>query len=165
METVAKIHRNPRVTNQGQRHAHDHGGEDEVEGGDLKHVAVRVWVPVDIFVLSGHAQRVGGTILPVSLLGFRWSQKDTKINTTTATTTVSTGQMGKKCSWWLPALKTWSWTPTMPLAESLSPFWPRTVNTATGNIINHTVKDSSLFSQTYMFLPGAFLILKIKMQI
>lgn len=33
-----------RVTNQGQRHAHDHRGVDVVEGGDLKHVAVRVWV-------------------------------------------------------------------------------------------------------------------------
>lgn len=53
---------------QGQRHAHDHRCEDEVEGGDLKHVAVRVWVRVDVFVLSGLAQGVGTTILTVSLL-------------------------------------------------------------------------------------------------
>lgn len=53
---------------QGQRHAHDHRGENEVECGDLKHVAVRVWVCVDIFVLSRHAQGLGTTILTVSLL-------------------------------------------------------------------------------------------------
>lgn len=53
---------------QGECHAHNHRGEDEVEGGDLKHVAVRVWVCVDIFVLSGHAQGLGTTILTVSLL-------------------------------------------------------------------------------------------------
>lgn len=53
---------------QGQCHAHYHRGEDEVEGCDLKHVAVRVWVRVDIFILSGHAQGLGTTILTVSLL-------------------------------------------------------------------------------------------------
>lgn len=68
-EAEAKIEHDTKVTNQGQRHAHDHRGEDEIEGGDLKHVAVRVWVCVDIFVLSGHVQRLGTTILTGSLLG------------------------------------------------------------------------------------------------
>lgn len=55
-------------TDQGQRHAHDNRGEDEIEGGDLQHVAVRVWVCVDVHVLSRHAQRFG-TITLVSVLG------------------------------------------------------------------------------------------------
>lgn len=68
---LSNIHQKLRVTNQGECHAHNHRGEDEVEGGDLKHVAVRVWVCVDIFVLSGHAQGHGTTILTVSLLGLK----------------------------------------------------------------------------------------------
>lgn len=54
-------------TNQGQRHAHDHRGEDEIEGGDLKHVAVRVGVCMDILILSRHVQRIDTTIF-VSIL-------------------------------------------------------------------------------------------------
>lgn len=57
-----------KVTNQGQCHSHDHRGKDVVEGGDLKHVAVRVWVPMNIFILSGHPQGLGTTIFTVSLL-------------------------------------------------------------------------------------------------
>lgn len=54
-------------TNQGQCHAHDNRGEDEIEGGDLQHVAVRVRVCVDILILSRHVQRFG-TIILVSIL-------------------------------------------------------------------------------------------------
>lgn len=54
-------------TNHGQRHAHDNRDEDEIEGGDLQHVAVRVWVCVDILILSRHVQRFG-TIILVSIL-------------------------------------------------------------------------------------------------
>lgn len=52
-----------RKTHQGQCHSHDDRGEDEIEGGDLKHVAVRVWVCVDVLILSRHVQRFGTTIL------------------------------------------------------------------------------------------------------
>lgn len=76
----AEIEHDTNVTNQGQRHAHDHRGEDEIEGGDLKHVAVRVWVCVDIFILSGHVQGRGTTILTRSLLEYA------KINMTAAAT-------------------------------------------------------------------------------
>lgn len=76
-----RLNTTQKVTNQGQRHAHDHRGEDEIEGGDLKHVAVGVWVCVDIFVLSGHVQGLGTTILTGSLLGYA------KINMTAAATT------------------------------------------------------------------------------
>lgn len=44
------------VTDQGQRHAHDDGSEDEVESGDTEQVAVRVWVRVDILILPGQHQ-------------------------------------------------------------------------------------------------------------
>lgn len=54
-----------------QCHAHDYRDEDEVEGGDLKHVAVRVWVHVDIFILSGQMQGLGTTIFIVSLLLYK----------------------------------------------------------------------------------------------
>lgn len=54
-------------TNQGQRHAHDNRREDEIEGGDLQHVAVRVWICVNILILSRHVQRFG-TIILVSIL-------------------------------------------------------------------------------------------------
>lgn len=54
-------------TNHGQRHAHDNRDEDEIEGGDLQHVTVRVWVCVDILILSRHVQRFG-TIILVSIL-------------------------------------------------------------------------------------------------
>lgn len=57
-----------RKTNQGQRHSHDDWGEDEIEGGDLKHVAVRVWVCMDVLILARHVQRFLTTIL-VSILG------------------------------------------------------------------------------------------------
>lgn len=53
---------------QAQRHAHDYWGEDEVEGGDLKHIAIRVRIHVNIFVLSRHTQGLGTTIPTVSLL-------------------------------------------------------------------------------------------------
>lgn len=56
-------------TNQAERHAHNHRGEDEVKCGDLKHVAARIRVCVDIFVLTGQVQGFGTTILTVSLLG------------------------------------------------------------------------------------------------
>lgn len=56
------------MTNQGQCHSHDHRGQDVVEGGDLKHVAVRVWIPMDIFILSGPPQGLGTIILTESLL-------------------------------------------------------------------------------------------------
>lgn len=56
-----------RKTNQGQRHSHDDWGEDEIEGGDLKHVAVRVWVCMDVLILPRLVQRFLTTIL-VSIL-------------------------------------------------------------------------------------------------
>lgn len=79
-EGVVEIHYSLEVTHQAQCHAHDHRGKDVVEGGDLKHVAVRVWVPVDIFVLSGHPQGLGTIIFTVSCL------EDTKIIVTTGIT-------------------------------------------------------------------------------
>lgn len=51
-----------------QCHSHDHRGEDVVESGDLQHVAVRVWIPMNIFILSGHPQGLGTIIFTVSLL-------------------------------------------------------------------------------------------------
>lgn len=57
-----------RKTHQGQRHSHDDRREDEIEGGDLQHVAVGVWVCVDVLILSRHVQRFGTAIL-VSVLG------------------------------------------------------------------------------------------------
>lgn len=60
--------KNDSGTNQGKCHAHDHRDEDEVEGGNLKYIAVRVRVFVDIFILPGHAQGHGTTILSVYLL-------------------------------------------------------------------------------------------------
>lgn len=54
-------------TNQCQRHAHDNRSEDEIKGGDLQHVAAKVWVCVDIFILPRHVQRFG-TIILVSIL-------------------------------------------------------------------------------------------------
>lgn len=49
-----KLNTTKKVTNQAQCHAHDHRSKDEIEGGDLEHVAVRVRVCMDIFVLFGH---------------------------------------------------------------------------------------------------------------
>lgn len=57
---------------QRQRHAHDYRSEDEVESGDLKHVAVRVWIHVNIFILSRQTQRLGTSILTVSLLLYKF---------------------------------------------------------------------------------------------
>lgn len=62
------VRRQTRATNQRQCHPHDHRGKDVVEGGDLKHVAVRVWIPMNIFILSGCPQGLGTIIFTVSLL-------------------------------------------------------------------------------------------------
>lgn len=118
---------NFRATDRSQCHSHDDRGEDKVEGGDLKHVAVGVWVYVDIFILWGHAQGFDTTISPISMLRGRWSQKCAQVNT-------SHSQAMTDCvnvlTFSLPALETWSWTPIMAQALSLTLFWPRTVNTA-----------------------------------
>lgn len=66
-------------TNQGQCHAHDNGGEDEIEGGDLQHVAARVRVSVDILILSRHVQRFG-TIILVSILEKKGRDKQSGVS-------------------------------------------------------------------------------------
>lgn len=66
-------------TNQSQCHAHDNGGEDEIEGGDLQHVAARVRVSVDILILSRHVQRFG-TIILVSILEKKGRDKQSGVS-------------------------------------------------------------------------------------
>lgn len=92
----------PKKTNQGQCHAHDNRGEDEIEGGDLQHVAVRVRVCVDILILSRHVQRFG-TIILVSIL-----EKKAEINraalTEEAAVVNNAAVLGIIC--FLPALRT-----------------------------------------------------------
>lgn len=86
------------VTCQAQRHAHDYWGEDEVEGGDLKHIAVRVWIHVNIFVLSRHTQGLGTTIPTVSLLRQRHQRDTFKTENMKAELTISQSQsVCQKC--------------------------------------------------------------------
>lgn len=85
-------------TNQGQRHAHDNRGEDEIEGGDLQHVAVRVWVCVDVLILPRHVQTFG-TIILVSILGKR--QRQTAVLTEQAVVVNNAAVLVVVCFWTL----------------------------------------------------------------
>lgn len=62
------------ITDQGECHAHDDRREDEVEGGDTQQVAVRVWVCVDIFILSGQHKIVSMAIFHLGLLKIKESK-------------------------------------------------------------------------------------------
>lgn len=56
---------------QSQGHTHDDRGKYEVESCDLKNVAVRVWVCMDIFILNGPPQRLGTAILTTYFLLYK----------------------------------------------------------------------------------------------